>query len=155
MVTASAIAAIEELAPGRLVVALGTGFTARNTMAKRGMRWADLELYANQLRGLLHGDVVEVDGGACQMIHSSHLAPARPIHVPVLLAPLGPKGMAAARRCGDGVVLVGLPTEPAEPSWGIRALLASGTVLRQGEDHTSERVRDAGGPIFVTSYHGV
>ncbi len=155
MVTASAIASIEELAPGRLVVALGTGFTARNTMGKRGMRWADLELYANQLRGLLHGDVVMVDDGACQMIHSAHLAPARPIQVPVLLAPIGPKGMAAARRSGDGAVLVGLPAEPPEPSWGICALLASGTVLRPGEDHTSERVRDAGGPIFVTSYHGV
>ena len=34
MVTAPAIGAIEELAPGRLTVAFGTGFTARQAMGK-------------------------------------------------------------------------------------------------------------------------
>src|SRR5271156_1150137 len=53
MVTASAIAAVEELAPGRLVVALGTGFTARLTMGQKPMRWSALLEYARQVRALL------------------------------------------------------------------------------------------------------
>src|SRR5271163_596231 len=36
MVTASAIATIEELAPGRVAAYFGTGFTARLSMGKRG-----------------------------------------------------------------------------------------------------------------------
>ncbi|SPM30547.1 Flavin-dependent oxidoreductase, luciferase family (includes alkanesulfonate monooxygenase SsuD and methylene tetrahydromethanopterin reductase), partial [Mycobacterium terramassiliense] len=35
LVTASAIASIEELAPGRLNVALGTGYTARRAMGHK------------------------------------------------------------------------------------------------------------------------
>ena len=42
LATASAIASIEELAPGRLVCAFGTGFTARRALGTtlRGMRGA-------------------------------------------------------------------------------------------------------------------
>jgi 5,10-methylenetetrahydromethanopterin reductase len=42
MATAPAIAAIEALAPGRLVVAFGTGFTARVTMGQKPMTWKAL-----------------------------------------------------------------------------------------------------------------
>ena len=42
-----------------------------------------------------------------------------------------------------------------EPNWDICGLLAAGTVLRPGEDETSPRVRDAGGPIYTTSYHAI
>ena len=64
MATASAIAAIEALAPGRLVVAFGTGFTARVTMGQKPMTWKALTEYTRQVRQLLDGDVVEIDGGA-------------------------------------------------------------------------------------------
>jgi 5,10-methylenetetrahydromethanopterin reductase len=150
MVTASAIATIEELAPGRLVCAFGTGFTARNAMGKRAMRWADLGEYVTALRGLLHGDVVEVDGAACQMLHSPGYAPPRPIAVPLLVAPMGPKGFAVARDVGDGVVVMG---RPPDGPWTTCVQLASGTVLDPGEDHTTPRVRAAVGPWFVTGVH--
>ena len=68
---------------------------------------------------------------------------------------MGPKGFAAARRTGDGVVLTGMPSEPLEDRWEIRAMLTTGTVVRPGEDHTSERVRDAAGPFHATSYHAI
>lgn len=155
MVTASAIASVAELAPGRLAVAFGTGFTARMAMGRRAMRWADLETYLRQVRGLLAGETVEVEGKACQMIHSPAYAPARPVDVPLLAAPVGPKGFEVARRSADGVVLVTDPTEPLEERWRIRAQLVQGIVLRPGEDHTSPRVRAALGPFYVTSYHGL
>jgi 5,10-methylenetetrahydromethanopterin reductase len=153
MVTASAIASIEELAPGRLIAAFGTGFTARRAMGRPPMRWADLATYVTQLRGLLAGEVVEVDGAACQMIHSPGFGPARPIDVPLLLAPLGPKGFAITTEIADGVVVAQLPAERLEERWKVRALLVTGTILEPGDDHTTDRVRAALGPAFATGYH--
>jgi 5,10-methylenetetrahydromethanopterin reductase len=155
VVTASAIASVEELAPGRLKVGFGTGFTARRAMGRPGMRWADLRTYVLQVQALLHGDVVEVDGAACQLIYSPGFGPTRPIDVPLLVAPLGPKGFAVSGEIGDGVILTGdLPSEHPE-RWLTRALLAAGTVLSAGEDHTSQRVREALGPMATTAYHAL
>jgi 5,10-methylenetetrahydromethanopterin reductase len=155
MVTASAIGTIEELAPGRLTVALGTGFTARQAMGKSPMRWADLATYVTQLRALLAGEVVEIDGAPCQMIHSPSFGSPRPISVPLLVAPIGPKGFTIADRIADGVVLAIEPVAPLDRRWPIRALLVTGTILEPGEDHTTQRVRAALGPAYVTGYHAV
>jgi 5,10-methylenetetrahydromethanopterin reductase len=158
MATASAIATLEELAPGRQMVAFGTGFTARVAMGKRALRWPDVADYVRKVRALLHGDVVDVDGRACQLVYSPGFGPARPLVVPLLLAPGGgPKGFAAAREAGDGVILAGLPPEPerAVGTWPICVLLVNGTVLDPGEDETSERVRAATGPWYVVRYHAL
>jgi 5,10-methylenetetrahydromethanopterin reductase len=151
MVTASAIASIEELAPGRLVCAFGTGFTARRALGQKPATWSFLAQYAAQLRALLRGEVVQIDGAPAQMIHSPGFAPPRPIEVPLLLAPAGPKGLATARRLGMGVIVA---YEPA-PGFDCCAVMVSGTVLDPGEDHTSPRVREAAGPWFKTMYHAL
>jgi 5,10-methylenetetrahydromethanopterin reductase len=154
MATASAIAAVEALAPGRLVVAFGTGFTARVTMGQKPMTWKALTEYTRQVRKLLDGDVVEIDGGACQMMHDEDLAPDRPIAVPLWVAPSGPRGMRAARELGvDGVLVISPPNEPLDCTQ--RGLLVFGTVLRPGEDETSPRVLAAAGPGYTTSVHGL
>ena len=155
MVTASAIASVDELAPGRLIAAFGTGFTGRRAMGRPPMRWADLATYLTQLRALLAGEVVEVDGVPCQMIHSPGFAPARPIDVPLLLAPMGPKGFAVTAELADGVVVAQLPAERLDERWPVRALFMTGTILDPGDDHTTARVRAALGPAFTTGYHGV
>jgi len=62
MVTASAIATIEELHPGRLSFAIGTGYTGARAMGQQPMKWADLDAYVRQLGALLRGEVVEIDG---------------------------------------------------------------------------------------------
>jgi len=153
MVTASAIAAIEELAPGRLLAAFGTGYTARRTIGQAPMSWRQLGRFVTQLRGLLNGDVVEIDGQPCAMIHSPGFAPKLPIRTPLWLAPMGPKGLATSAEVGaDGVILVG---PPAEASWDQIALLMYGTVLQPGEDQTTERVIEAAGPWFASSFHSI
>src|SRR5262249_25644251 len=98
VVTASAIATIEDTASGRLAAAFGTGFTARLAMGKRAMRWADLAQYVQTVRALLRGDAVEVDSAKCELIYSPGFGPQRPIDVPLLVAPSGPKGFAVARE---------------------------------------------------------
>jgi 5,10-methylenetetrahydromethanopterin reductase len=133
------------------VCALGAGFTARRALGQKPMSWGALERYAQQLRSLLRGEVVEIDGAPAQMIHSPGFAPPRPIEVPLWLAPGGPRGLGVARRLGLGVI-VGY--EPS-PGFAECAVMVSGTVLDPGEDHTHARVREAAGPWFKTMYHAL
>jgi 5,10-methylenetetrahydromethanopterin reductase len=152
LVTASAIATVAELAPGRVACALGTGFSAAAALGRKPMTWAALTLYIQQLRTLLAGGTAQIDGAQCRMIHSPGFAPARPIEAELYLAPMGPKGMAAARDHADGVLL----TTPADaPRWPMTGLLISGTVLDPGEDHDSPRVIDALGPQYATGIHAL
>jgi 5,10-methylenetetrahydromethanopterin reductase len=152
MVTASALASIEELAPGRISAYFGTGFTARMAMGKRSVRWADLATYFRQVRSLLNGETVEIDGAPCQMIHSPGFAPPRPINVTLGLAPVGPKGFQVAQELADSVILAA-PPGPDQRQWGNIAILATGTVLDPGEDHRSPRAIESLGPQYATRIH--
>jgi 5,10-methylenetetrahydromethanopterin reductase len=40
MANAAAVATLEDLAPGRVAVAVGAGFTGRYVLGQRAMRWA-------------------------------------------------------------------------------------------------------------------
>lgn len=154
MVTASAIASIEELAPGRLTVTLGTGYTARRAMGQRPVKWADFAEMFTQIKGLLAGETVQIDGRPVEMLHGDEWAPPRPIRTPLWAAPSGPKGYRTAAELGvEGVILVGVP-EPEYRTWPAAALMVNGTVLEPGEDHTSARVAAAAGPWFAAIYHG-
>ena len=154
MVTAAAIASIEELAPGRLTVAMGTGYTARRAMGRKPITWKNFATTFSHIRQLLAGNVVEIDGRPVQMLHGAQCAPARPITTPLWIAPAGPVGYRIARELdADGVVLVGIP-EPEHRQWPAAALMVNGTVLEPGEDHTSTRVIESAGPWFAAMYHG-
>jgi alkanesulfonate monooxygenase SsuD/methylene tetrahydromethanopterin reductase-like flavin-dependent oxidoreductase (luciferase family) len=54
-VTASAIATINKLAPGRVILAMGTGYTGRNTMGLPKITINHLRDYTRQVQGLLRG----------------------------------------------------------------------------------------------------
>jgi 5,10-methylenetetrahydromethanopterin reductase len=155
MVTAAAIATIEDAAPGRLTCAFGTGFTARRAMGQNPMRWNDVGVYVRQLRGLLAGEIVEIEGAPCQMLHLPGWAPDRPLRTPLWVAPSGPKGMAVAEYVNaDGVLLSQPPPQPLD---GRRpaAMIVPGTVLAPGEDERSGRVSEAAGPWFAAMWHAV
>ena len=161
MVTASAIATIEELHPGRLTFAIGTGYTGARAMGQQPMRWPDLDAYVRQLHALLGGDVVEIDGARARMIHSPGYGPARPVEVPLLVAPMGPKGFSYAAQLTvddviEGVIVATPPPPPPEGRrWDPCAMLCSGTVLEPGEDHTTARVIDATASMYGTGVHGI
>jgi len=148
---AAAIATLAELAPGRVVAAIGTGFTGRMALGQRPLGWNVVEPYVRQLRALLRGEIVEVDGKAVQMIHPAGFAPSRPIDVPLVIAANGPKGLAIARALGDGVMCVGNP----QPGFDWCALLAFGSVLDDGEDAASPRAIAAAAPALTVMYHGI
>jgi 5,10-methylenetetrahydromethanopterin reductase len=149
MATASAIATVERIAPGRLVCAIGTGYTARLILGKRPLTWKLTREYVEQLQGLLRGEVVAIEGQRCQMIHRPELAKPRPIDVPILLSAFGPKGLAITREIADGWMGGAPPPEPFE-----RAVhMVNGTVLASGESPAAPRVIEAVGPWQAGMYH--
>lgn len=149
MANASAIATLAHLAPGRVAVAVGSGFTGRLTLGQRPLKWSFVEAYVRALKGLLRGDVVEWEGAAMRMMQPQGFAPPRPIDVPLLIGAAGPKGLAAARALGDGV----FTTRPVSGfTWA--AQLVTGTVLEAGEDPGGERVLAAAGHAAAVAYHG-
>jgi len=156
MTTASAIATIEELAPGRLACGFGTGATARWVLNKGALSWASTRRYVEQVRALLRGDVVEIDGEQCQMIHHPDWARARPIDTPFLLSAFGPKGLeVASDMAGEGTIqgLFAMADVDAPIDWRIQ--MCAGTVLEPGEAITDERVKQALGPWYVVRHHGI
>lgn len=153
MVNAAATATLAELAPGRVAVAFGTGFTGRRAMGYRAVKWSYMDCYIRTFRALLRGEVVEWEGAQMQMLHPEGHAPARPVDVPVLISALGPKGHEVTRQIGDGLyVTLQLPEFMKEYSWV--PYLVWGTVLDEGEPSDSEHARLSGGPGWALAYHG-
>ncbi len=151
MANAAAIGTLVELAgPGRVAVAVGTGFTGRYTLGQKPLKWSFVAAYVRALRGLLRGEVVEWEGAKMQMMHPDGFGAARPIEVPIILGAAGPKGFAAAKEVGDGVFVSGAGRVNG---FGWAANLLFGTVLDDDEDASSPRVVDAGGHGAAVSYH--
>jgi 5,10-methylenetetrahydromethanopterin reductase len=152
MVTAAAISTLETLAPGRVVVGVGSGFTGRVSLGERPMRWADVEAYLRALRGLLRGETVSWRGRELQMLHSPGCGAPRPINVPVLVGADGPTGQRVAAELGDGVFSSNVDILAAdEHAW--RALLIWGSVLDDDEPPDSPRTVAAVGPAVAVLYH--
>ena len=152
MTNAAAIAGLCALAPGRVAVAVGSGFTGRYTLGQKPMRWADVEAYVRALRALLAGETVEWDGAPIRMLHPPGFGAARPVDVPFLIGADGPKGTAVAEAVGDGIFAAVIPNAAAK---GWHALLQYGTVLQPGEDVRSSRVLDAAGHGIAVAFHAL
>jgi 5,10-methylenetetrahydromethanopterin reductase len=103
LTNATAIATLAALAPGRVVAGVGAGLTGRLALGQRPLRWRDVAVYLQALRGLLRGEDVEWDGAAVRMLQLPGFAAPRPVAVPLLVAAEGPKGLAVAREHGDGL----------------------------------------------------
>lgn len=150
LTTASAIATLEALAPGRTAAVVGSGFTGRLAVGKRPASWPEIERFVGDVRTFLRGESVESDSGQpMRMMHPPHFVAARPVQTPIFVAATGPKGLAIAGRIGDGVVSIKVPHH------GFAHCIVSinGTVLRDGEDLGSERVLRAAGPGVAVAYH--
>jgi 5,10-methylenetetrahydromethanopterin reductase len=150
LATASAIATIEQRAPGRLAVAIGTGFTGRYALGQKPLAWSVVERWVEQLRGLLRGETVSIEGSRTKMIHPVGFAPPRPIGTPIVVAANGPKGLAVARKHGDGVLCIAAP----QPGFAWCAVFGFGTVLDAGETPESPRAFAALAPALAVVYHG-
>ncbi|GAA4821851.1 LLM class flavin-dependent oxidoreductase [Actinomycetospora corticicola] len=153
MVNAAGTATLAALAPGRVAVAFGTGFTGRRAMGHGAITWSFMDAYIRAYRALLAGEVIEWEGARMRMLHPDGHAPARPVEVPVLVGALGPKGNKVANELGDGLfVTLQQPDFMTEYSWV--PYLAWGTVLDDDEPQDSDHARVAAGPGWALAYHG-
>ncbi len=103
-VTASAIATLHDLAPGRVVIGVGTGGSSAQTMglalAQVG-KAATLAKTAIALRDLLAGHAVRFDTG----IDGRLAWLDAPRAIPIYLAGSGPRMLETAGRLGDGAIV--------------------------------------------------
>jgi 5,10-methylenetetrahydromethanopterin reductase len=150
MVTAAAISTLSELAPGRVNVAIGSGFTGRLTLGQKPLPWTFVRQYVLAVRGLLAGDTVEWEGAPIRMLQPEGFGAPRPVRVPVILGTGGPKGEAVARELADGV----FTTAPSN-DFDRCSVLTFGTVLGEEEDPGSERAMAAAGHAAALMYHAV
>ena len=60
-VTANSFATLNAMAPGRLDLGIGTGFSARRAMGLNAMKLADMEEYIRVIYGLLAGETLETE----------------------------------------------------------------------------------------------
>ena len=88
-----------------------------------------------------------------RMLHPPGHGAPRPVDVPILISALGPKGAGVARELADALYATLVLPEFAKEFSDV-SYLFWGTVLDDGEDPGSERVRAAGGPGLSLAYHG-
>jgi 5,10-methylenetetrahydromethanopterin reductase len=98
-VLASAIQTVEETAPGRIKVVVGTGYTSAHTIGRKPATLAEMRACLGTLRALLAGQSVTFGQT------SGRLAYASGRRIPVLMAASGPKATELAGEIADGVLL--------------------------------------------------
>jgi 5,10-methylenetetrahydromethanopterin reductase len=135
-VTASSIATIDELAPGRVLLGWGVGDTAVRLAGLRPARVAELEAGTRLMRALLAGEAVEV--GAARPARLPHHRP-----VPVWIAAGGPRTLRMAGGVADGV-FIRVGTHPANIATAVSAIRAG--AAEAGRDPDAVKL----GAIFHT-----
>ena len=129
-VTASSIATIDELAPGRVLLGWGVGDTAVRLAGLKPARVADLEASTRLMRTLLDGGAADV--GAARPARLPHHRP-----VPIWIAAGGPKTLRMAGSVADGV-FIRVGTHPANIAASIDAIRAG--AKDAGRDPASVRL---------------
>jgi len=135
-VTASSIATIDELAPGRTLLGWGVGDTAVRLAGLRPARVKELEDGTRLMRALLDGKEIEV--GAARPARLPHHRP-----VPIWIAAGGPRTLRMAGGVADGV-FIRVGTHRANITRAVEAIRAG--AAEAGRDPASVRV----GAIFHT-----
>ena len=103
-VTASAVATLHDLAPGRVVIGIGTGGSSAQTM---GLKMADvgriatIERMATSLRRLISRDDITFEAGTPGRLAWLE----QPAPIPIYVGGSGPRMLTAAGRLGDGAIV--------------------------------------------------
>jgi 5,10-methylenetetrahydromethanopterin reductase len=152
--TAGAVATLQTLAPERVDVVIGAGFTSQAMIGKRPVRWEEVERFAIALRRLLYGDVIEWEGAIVGLCHSPRTRISLPAAVPIWIAAHGPRGYEVGQRVADGIVTnLGhgriTETNSSKPVYTQFPC----TILREGETLASPRVVEAVGPAAALHLH--
>ena len=175
-VTASSIATLNQLAPGRVILGLGAGNSAWRAMGMAPRSLRELREHVRVIRGLLRGEEVEFQYGkdqrAIKFFHQGqgfiNISDAVPIHV----AANAPQAMMLAGEVGDGFITSRTNSlEGWQQTWSqvrrgaekagkdlaklYTTMLTTTCLLRPGEGYDSPRVKTQAGPWALMAMHAL
>ena len=104
-VTASAAVTIDELAPGRFRLGIGTGDSAVKTIGRPPTRIDPMRERIARLRALVRAEVVTFAGEGAYRDRRVRVRHAPGHDVPVYVAASGPRALALAGEVADGVII--------------------------------------------------
>ncbi len=169
--TACAIASINALAPGRTILGIGTGNTARRTLGMPAARLEVLHDHVRVCRDLLSGKTTAYQEGdrrrMVKFLNPKSGAINLQKKVPIYIAASGPKTLELAGEIADGVILfgavspslinfcmehvrIGAERAKRNPKNIYMLSMTAFHLTEPGEKLATSRVRKAVGP-FVTS----
>ena len=99
-VLASGIQTVEEMAPGRVKLVIGTGYTSASTIGRKPATLAEMRACIGTVRTLLAGDPVDFAGTPGRLGYASRR------RIPILMAASGPKAIELAGEVADGALLL-------------------------------------------------
>ena len=109
-VTANNFATLNQLAPKRVILGIGTGNTARRTLGMPAAKLSELREHVEVCRGLLRGETVPYQEGERKRL-IRFLNPKGWYNikdrVPIYVAASGPRTLELAGEIADGVILFG------------------------------------------------
>lgn len=173
---ATAVGTLNELAPGRVALGFGTGYTGAQTTGSRPDTWATVREHARVCRALLDGEEVEarIKGEPRTIVH---LHPDKGFvnledRVPIFISALGPKGRAVTAEIGDELMTIrggrradAAAVEPDVRAFeaeleragrqGVPVTLLTAMALRDADEPAdSPRLRGFMGPWVTSHLHG-
>jgi 5,10-methylenetetrahydromethanopterin reductase len=174
-VTASALASVNALAPGRIDFGVSTGNTARSTMGLGPVKLADMQEYVRIVCALLRGDMVEWDFEGRRRkikflnpeIGVFNIADPIPVHVSAsgprarrVTAALGadwimPSGNVASAVSALEDMRQSWRAAGVDPAKRFAAVVAGGCLLADGEPYDSPRAKAIAGPHAMSGLHGL
>lgn len=101
-VTASALAALDELSGGRIMSGMGTGFSSLRTLGMPAAKMSEFEAFVGAVRNLLAGNPARFAND----FEARLTWPSKPAKVPIFGAASGPKMTQLVARIADGAILL-------------------------------------------------
>lgn len=170
-VAANAMASLNQLAPGRVIAGLGTGYTARRTMGLPAHRLAELREYVRVMRALWAGELVSceverVDRKIQFIQPKGFINTDDPI--PLHLSAFGPKARRLTAEVADGFINAWTSPDALHQAAEVRAgrvaaggrggdlyatCLTLGCILEPGEAYDCPRARAEAGPFPAILLH--
>lgn len=175
-VIANSIATLNQLAPGRVILGIGTGNSAWRAMGLPPRSLRELREYVRVVRGLLRGEAVTYQTQEARreirFFHQGQGFFNTRDPVPIHVAANAPKAMALAGEIGDGFITSrtnslagwqgvwshvrrGAERAGKDPDALYTTLLTTACLLRPGEGYDAPRVKAEAGPWVMVALHAL
>jgi probable F420-dependent oxidoreductase len=137
-VTASAMATLNEISGGRMVLGIGRGDSARRVIGKPPVTVAHMEEACRTIKDLAEGREIDYDGTPTQLKWATGT-------LPIWVAAYGPKALRCAGRVADGLIMQ--LADPYIIEWSLR-------YVREGAEEAGRRFEDiqimSAAPAYVS-----